>query len=262
MMGGIPPTYSTYTPNVLTPAYANTVGGQSVYGQLGSNVLSPATIIDGPIWRLATVAVSAGGTGYSETNIALAGGIFTRWNGYPAIIGVTTNGSGVVSAPTIYSGGSYVLPPNSPAPLVVGANFDAGSGCTLTVTFTNCPALIGDGSGLTNVQAGVTISGVAGQQFQNTSGNTITTTADYTNAVMAAGTVPSLVALIASTSTPVPSTAVVHSWGTCAGATGTNIVTYSGWVSNGWYYGWTNLGGPNASTGATNYLRTGSIQWR
>ena len=114
---------------------------------------------------------------------------------------------------------------------------------------------------LTNIQPTVTYGGTPGATNYNSSGNTITVFATVTNATMVVGSVVSQFALIASPSVPIPSTAIVQSVSTYAGALGTNITPIWGFVSNGWSYAWTNLGGPPAATG-TNYLRSGSAGTR
>lgn len=77
--------------------------------------------------QLSTVAVAAGGTGYSVNDIlTLAGG-----TGTPATVRVTTVAAGVITGVTKVTGGAYTANPGTPNSPTGGT----GTGASLTVTF-------------------------------------------------------------------------------------------------------------------------------
>lgn len=89
--------------------------------------------------RLATVAVNAGGTGYPASTtifLAISGGTFTQ----AGKVSATTNGSGVVTAVSIFEGGgAYTSAPagTGAATSIVGpSTATTGSGCTINTTMT------------------------------------------------------------------------------------------------------------------------------
>lgn len=88
--------------------------------------------------RVATVAVNAGGSGYpvsSTAILAIGGGTTTC----PAKVSATVNGSGVVTAVSLFEGGgAYTSAPagTGAATSTVGPSGVTGSGCTVNTTMT------------------------------------------------------------------------------------------------------------------------------
>lgn len=110
--------------------------------------------------RVATVAVNAGGSGYPVSTtiiLQIEGGTYTE----RAKVQATTNGSGVVTAVTLFEGGgAYSVAPSATAATttIVGpSTATTGSGCTIDTTMTTLvgttgvatTAVTGVGTGLT-----------------------------------------------------------------------------------------------------------------
>lgn len=130
--------------NILTITHAGAYGNARIevltVGGTG-NILTFAIRSAGAFSnRVATVAVNAGGTGYPVSStiiLEIQGGTSTE----KAKVSATTNGSGVVTAVTLFeTGGAYSSAPAATAATtaIVGpSTATTGSGCTINTTMTS-----------------------------------------------------------------------------------------------------------------------------
>ena len=129
--------------------------------------------------RLASAAVSAGGTNYAVGNVLEVQGGSAREKGKVTV--ATISGSAVLTVTLFETGGAYSSTPANPAATTkIGPNAGTGSGCTLTVTYTglvgvSALAVTGAGSSATvNITLAETGWSVDNRNTNSTSTNGIT----------------------------------------------------------------------------------------
>lgn len=178
--------------------------------------------------HVATVAVNAGGTGYTAGEVLnVAGGTST----HTAQLEVVTVSSGVITAVRVYRGGAYTVDPTTTANAATTTSLDTegnavsgGSSATFDLTMddtgwtvlakdqvTTTAAVVAGGSGYTNGDVLTVVGGVLAPGE---------TAATYT-ATVSAGAVTSLALLAAGQYEVLPGTGAQLSGGTGTGATAT-----------------------------------------